>query len=50
VWEVLADVECKVKGAVLVHALVRCDGQAEVQNVVGIGEGCRHGATERQFG
>jgi hypothetical protein len=49
VREVLADVECKVKGAVLVHALVGCDGQAEVQNVVGVWEGCCHGATERQF-
>lgn len=49
VWEVLADVECEVEAAVLVHALIRCDGQAEVQDVVGVREGRRHGATERQF-
>jgi len=49
VWEVLADVEGKVEGAVLVHALVGCDGQAEVQDVVGVWEGRCHGAAERQF-
>lgn len=46
VWEILTDVECKVEDAALVHALVGCDAQVEVQDVVGVGEGGCHGAAQ----
>jgi hypothetical protein len=36
--EVLVDGEAEVEGAGLVHALVRVDGQGEVENVVRTGE------------
>lgn len=49
VWEVLADVEGEVEGATFVHALVGCDCECELQDVVGIGERRCHGAAQREF-
>lgn len=48
-WEVLIDSEVEVEGAALVHALVGLDGENEVQDIVRIGEGHFHRATEGEF-
>ena len=49
VREVLADGKGKVELAAFVQALVGCDGEGEVEDVVGVLEGCLHGAGEGQF-
>lgn len=38
VGEVLIDLEVEVEAAALVHALVRVDGELEVEDVVRVGE------------
>lgn len=43
------DDERKDEAAILVHPLVRLDGQREIQYVVGVGEVCPHRATEREL-
>ena len=50
VREVLVDVEAEVEAAALVHALVGLDGEAEVEDVVRIGEGGGHGVAEGELG
>ena len=40
--EVLVDGEVEVEGPAFVHALVGLDRECEVEDVVGVGEGCLH--------
>lgn len=49
VGEILVHGETKVEHAALVHALVRLDGQGEVEDVVRVGEGHFHGISEGEF-
>jgi hypothetical protein len=49
VREVLADGEGEVELAAFVEALVGRDGEGEVEDVVGVGEGGFHGAGEGEF-
>lgn len=49
VGEVLADGEGEVELAAFVQALVGGDGEGEVEDVVGVLEGCLHGAGEGEF-
>lgn len=48
-WEILVDREAEVEHATLVHALVGLDGESEVEDVVGVGEGHFHRASEGEF-
>lgn len=50
VREVLADGEGEVELAAFVQALVGSDGEGEVEDIVGVLEGCLHGAREGEFG
>ena len=47
--EVLINGEAEVERTAFVHALVRLDGECEVQDIVGIGEGCSHCFAEGPF-
>ena len=49
VREVLVDGEVEVEAAALVHSFVRLDGQSEVQDIIGVGEGGFHRAAEGAF-
>ena len=49
VGEVLVNGESKVEDPAFVHALVRLDGQCEVEDVVRVGEVCAHGRAEGEF-
>ena len=50
VREILVDDKGEVEGAAAVHALVGLDGEGEVEDVVGVGEGGAHGAAEGELG
>lgn len=47
--EVLVDVETEMERAAFIHALVGLDREGEVQDVVGVGEGHFHRASEGEF-
>lgn len=49
VREVLVDCEAENEAAAFVHALVRVDGQSEVEDVVGIGEVRLHCCAQREL-
>lgn len=49
VREVLVDSEGEGETAAFVHALVRLDGEGEVENIVGVWEVCLHGGAEGEF-
>lgn len=48
-WEILVNGEVEVEAAAFVHSLVRFDGEGEVQDIIGVGEGCFHSAAESAF-
>lgn len=48
--EVLADGEGEVELAAFVQALVGCDGEGEVEDVIGVLEGCLHGPGKGELG
>lgn len=47
--EVLVNGEGEVEDAAFVHSLVGLDGECEVEDIVGVGEGHFHGAAEGEF-
>lgn len=47
--EILVDGETKIEHTTLIHALVRLDGQGEVEDVVRVREGHLHGISEGEF-
>ena len=49
VWEVLVDGKIEVEAAAFVHSFIRFDSQGEVENIIGVGEGCFHGTAESAF-
>ena len=49
VREVLVDGEREVEGAIFVHALVGLDGQGEIEDVVGVGEGHFHRISQSEL-
>ena len=48
-WEILVDGEVEVETAALVHSFVRFDSEGEVQDIIGVREGCFHSAAESAF-
>lgn len=47
--EVLVNGEGEGETAAFVHALVRLDGEGEVEDIVGVWEVCLHGGAEGEF-
>ena len=49
VREILVDGEVEVETAAFIHSFIRLDGQGEVEDIIGVGEGGFHCAAERPF-